>query len=461
MKKFSYIVILIISLLVSCQTYNDKLLGYHASLANKKYVVAEQTIKQLKFLKHRRNELLKCLELGRVYQLQQQYDSSNVYFNRADALFDERHTLRNISTSVLVNSAMSVYQGEDFEKVMVNYYKALNYLALKKNEDALVEAKRINIRLNDLSDKTLFEGKRYKADAFGQVLQGLVYERMGDFNNAFIAYRNAEKLFENNTTSYMGTALPYQLKIDLINTADKSSLYGERDEYCKKYNLVLDSIKKRGANELVLIWENGLVPAKQEKDISLFLVKGVGGEFVFQDKNGQMAIPFPWPSNESDKAKIKLSDFQVVRIALPEYRDNLPLIIENKFIVNHKNFMSEPIENLTYIAHETLKERFLKEATVAVSRLVIKKVAEYNVTKENDALGSAIGILGAAIEKADTRNWQSLPSVISYIRVPVNAGNNKIGVDLKTVDGRIIKDTINYQSTSKLDILNYSTLSHL
>ena len=37
-----------------------------------------------------------------------------------------------------------------------------------------------------------------------------------------------------------------------------------------------------------------------------------------------------------------------------------------------------------------------------------------------------MGIANVATEKADTRNWQSLPSTISYARIPLQEGRNTI-----------------------------------
>jgi len=35
-------------------------------------------------------------------------------------------------------------------------------------------------------------------------------------------------------------------------------------------------------------------------------------------------------------------------------------------------------------------------------------------------------MINTVTEKADTRNWQSLPAFISYVRIPLAAGENTI-----------------------------------
>ena len=44
------------------------------------------------------------------------------------------------------------------------------------------------------------------------MLQGLIYEKGNDINNAFIAYRNAADVYLKNDGSYYGTKMPEQLK---------------------------------------------------------------------------------------------------------------------------------------------------------------------------------------------------------------------------------------------------------
>lgn len=447
--------------IVSCRTYYDKVLNYHKELNFGNYIEAEKDLRNNRFLKSKRNRILKYLELGKVFHLQKQYDSSNVYLNKADLLLEEKSVVADVSISVLVNEAITRYKGESFEHVLVNYYKALNYLYLNQNEDALVEAKRINLQLNNLSDKTLMDGRRYKADAFAHTLQGFVYERLNDYNNAFIAYRNAIELYEKSSgNNFMGSDLPEQLKIDLINSAHKAGLNAEREEYCSKYNLHFDDIKNVSKHELLFIWENGLAPIKEQQDIILYMVKGVGGDLIFSDQSGTINIPFPLPDQHKNKPS-SLSDLNIVRIAYPKYVD-IPLFYNHMVIQkNGKSYTPEMAENVNHIAKENLQESFLKAMTLTVSRIVLKKLAESELKKEDDAAGALLGLAGALIEKADTRNWQSLPSFISYTRIPVVKGDNKLTLQFSTFSNQMVKDSIIVNCKSNLSIINYSTLRHL
>ena len=113
---------------------------------------------------------------------------------------------------------MTVYRGEDHEHLMLLYFKAMNFLKLNDPEGALIECRRLNLRLNKLSDKYSSE-KKFQRDAFVHTLMGIIYQSTKDYNNAFIAYRNAIEIYENDYSSMFGLQAPEQLKKDLLNTA--------------------------------------------------------------------------------------------------------------------------------------------------------------------------------------------------------------------------------------------------
>ncbi len=62
------------------------------------------------------------------------------------------------------------------------------------------------------------------------------------------------------------------------------------------------------------------------------------------------------------------------------------------------------------------------------------------------------------MEKADTRNWQSLPSHISYTRIPVNKAGTELCLELTTANGQLVRDTLRLKQKSAFEVLNYSTL---
>ena len=56
-------------------------------------------------------------------------------------------------------------------------------------------------------------------DAFIHTLMGIIYQSTKDYNNAFIAYRNALDVYENEYAKMFHMSVPEQLQKDLVNTA--------------------------------------------------------------------------------------------------------------------------------------------------------------------------------------------------------------------------------------------------
>jgi hypothetical protein len=157
-----------------------------------------------------------------------EYAKSNKAFEKA-FLFGEDYKVNYFTeaASFLTNPTITLYRGEDHENLLPLYYKALNFLKLNQYEDALVECRRLNIRLQQLSDKYK-NPEKYQRDAFIHNLMGIIYQANGDWNNAFIAYRNALEIYNDDYVTMFNVQAPDQLKKDLLISAWRM---GFTDEY--------------------------------------------------------------------------------------------------------------------------------------------------------------------------------------------------------------------------------------
>ena len=203
-----------------CQTYYNRNIDYHKKLQSHNYQEADKSLDKFKLLNKKRNALLLLLEKGKVAHLQKNYAQSNVYFNQADLVIEDYNkSVKDYLVSSTLNAQQAIYKAEEFEKILIHYYKALNYIYLNDFEGALVEAKRINLDLHQLDDKYQKDKNRYVKDAFAHILMGLIYEASNDIGNAFIAYRNALEIYTSAGGSYMNVPLPEQLKKDVVRCA--------------------------------------------------------------------------------------------------------------------------------------------------------------------------------------------------------------------------------------------------
>lgn len=438
---FTILFFIIISF--SCKTYHEKNIDTQNAIKNYDYQKALNETAGNKFLKKKRNALLYHLELGRLFHLQGNYEESNKHLNYADDLIDYQSSLVDFATSVLVSSNAKKYRAEDFEKILIHYYKALNYSYLNQTEDALVEARRMNLKEQELGEKGL---KKYNRDAFGHLLMGQIYETAHEYNNAFIAYRNAYESYNEDSLT-LGETAPEQLKLDILNTAYLSGLYGELNRYEKEFK-VKYTPSNNEYGEVILYWENGQAPYKVEKNYIFSLVGGAGG-FYFVDDEQTMQIPFLGNPNNTS-----LSNLTAIRIAMPKYRQN-PLYYlpnYNSIKINgtetHKHLAT--VENINQVAAKTLKDRFIKDLGTHLTKLAINKLAQQSLESDSttEALGMILEGLGFISEQADTRNWQTLPSLINYTRIPLTKPDTNI-IQLT------LKDKFNQTETINIPVVSH------
>lgn len=450
-------------LLSSCASYNRQAAGYYSQLRAGNYEAAQKELAKTKLLKKKRNQLLFNLEMGKVAHLRGQWEESNRYFNEADLqMEDARTTAGDIALGNLLNPMMQTYRAEDFEKYLVHYYKAINYLQLGLTDEAMVEARRITLRTQTQQDKTGNKDK-YSEDAFSLSIQALIYEASGDINNAFIACRNAVDVYLENKGSYYGVQLPEQLKKDVIRLAQQNGFSDEADRYQRLLGIdAVAAAPEVPGGELILFWENGSAPVKAQEDIWFSLIKGNGGMF-FTDAGGLYNIPF---DNSYNSNGAKLEDLRSFRVALPKYVTQPPAYSGAQAQLNGQTWRLEAAENVNALAFATLRERMLRELSSTLTRLAIKKLAEAAVRpnksdkndknkseeekkkdkkKENtrEAMALALQLFNAASEKADTRNWQSLPHTIYYTRIPLQKGENTISLQLQGRGTSSVNITVN------------------
>jgi hypothetical protein len=371
------------------------------------------------------------------------YDESNKFFEKA-YLFGEdyRTNYFNEAASYLTNPNFTSYKGEDHEHLMLLYYKAINYLKMGNTDDALVECRRLNIRLQQLSDRYKSKDK-YDEDAFAHVLMGITYEVDKDYNNAFIAYRNALRVYKEEYQSMFGVYAPDQLKEDLLRSAWLSGMKDEFELYKDSLQMPTYVYKPKEGGELVFFWHNGLSPIKAEWGVD-FAVSQDGGVVNF--RNDQLGMTFPFSiENRSEHDRNGLANLQVFRVAFPKYVERSPYYSRGTISVNDDVFSLQLLEDVNKIAFKCLQERMGLEFSKALLRVAIKKAEELELRKQDKTLGSVLGMFNAITEKADTRNWQTLPYSIYYCRVPLKEGENNLTFSLKGADGKIVDHKYTYQ----------------
>ncbi|MCE9536305.1 MAG: hypothetical protein K8R65_07845, partial [Nitrospirae bacterium] len=218
-----------------------------------------------------KSRVLYGMDRGMTLQLAGEYQQSNAVLEQAEDEVDRLYTrrIRTETLAFMTNDTALPYEGDPYEQVLINVLKALNYATMGQWQDALVEARRIDHRLNVLSDRTK-EKNAYRDDGFARYLTGILYESTGDVNDAFIAYRKAYETLEA-TRAWSHTAVPSQLRADLLRTAEALHFTQELAEYQQAFPETRweSSQALQQLAQVVVISYNGRAPHKEDQFLDL------------------------------------------------------------------------------------------------------------------------------------------------------------------------------------------------
>src|SRR5690606_31690146 len=118
-------------------------------------------------------------------------------------------------------------------------------------------------------------------------------------------------------------------------------------------------------------------------------------------------------------------DLKVIRVAFPKFVERVPVYNKATVAINGQTAQLQLAQDINAIAFSNLKDRMLNEMAEALLRLALKQATEIALRQQNEELGFAMGLVNAITEKADTRNWQTLPHDIYYQRLSLPPGEHR------------------------------------
>lgn len=146
--------------------------------------------------KHGLDRLLYLMDEGMLLHAAGKYEDSIRKLAEADRLSAELDavSVSEEARTLIGNERERAYRGEDFEKLMISVLQGLNYARLGKDDDALVEVRRVNERLRKMVQD---EKKPYQQLAIARYLSGVLWEDQHEEDSAIIDYEAAFKLQPN------------------------------------------------------------------------------------------------------------------------------------------------------------------------------------------------------------------------------------------------------------------------
>lgn len=345
------------------------------------------------------------LNKGMLLRLNKRYADSNTAFEIAQRSIDkvEAVSLTERTSAFVVNDTVHSYEGEDFEKVLLHMYKALNYLDLQQPYEARVEALQVDVKIHEINSGS--NAGALTEEAFARYLSGIIYENLGEWSDAMIEYRKAYDAFTIYKTKY-NVALPESLKIALLRLAERQGLEDELKKYREEFAIKeWPSVASREANgELVLTLHSGLVALK-----------------------GEVASQALDPSSG-----------RLIRIALPVYRPRAVAVTQARLRIAEQSVPLDTVENVTALAIKSLESHMAAVTARAVARAAVKFRMAKEAEKRDAGVGLLMNIAGVISEQADTRSWSSLPAQILLGRVSLPPGTYKAQLELLDSSGKLL-----------------------
>lgn len=385
-----------------------------------------------------RSEALYLMDKGMVQHLAGRHADSIHSLSKAESLTEELSTarIRSEIAAFLTSDNALPYEGEAFEKVLLNVFMAVNYAQLGLWDDALVEARKVDHKLTVLSDQNQHR-LTYSADPLARYVSGVLYEAAGDQSNAFVAYRLARDAFEHHRKAY-GTPTPDLLRRDLLRLSETLGLAQEHEEYRQAFHDTARQAESasQDAGEIIFITYAGRAPIKRNLFVDIPFSTDALGLILAANRNDRR---YASDSRAAESILYGLNG-RIVRLAVPQFVPRRSAIAFTEAVVSggpsRYASRSAVMEDITAIAVKDLEERLLRTIVKAVARAAWKValaeavragVREAVGHKEGGALAGAVAgamarMVAIASEEADTRSWATLPDRIHVGRLRVPPG---------------------------------------
>jgi len=167
-KKLLFLLMALLLLLAGCKSMSSMAVVEN-SLASGNYEAAVKSVEgQREGANYKgKNRLLYYLDYGCLLHYAGSYEDSNRALDQAEFVADELYakSISRETGSWILNDNVKEYAGEEFEVLYVHIFKCLNYIALGNRDDAMVEVRKANLKMELLENKYRKATNEYNENA--------------------------------------------------------------------------------------------------------------------------------------------------------------------------------------------------------------------------------------------------------------------------------------------------------
>ncbi|MGA2092230.1 MAG: hypothetical protein ABSH16_02330 [Sedimentisphaerales bacterium] len=354
-------------------------------------------------------DLLWTLQLASTQRAQLNHRQSIECLDKAEDMlkYYNLQTIGAVDTvsSTIVNDNAVPYKGAEYDGVMLNTYKALDFMAEKNTDMARVELNRALDRQTRAKEHFNEEIRKLEADLEKQKEKNKndVNAMLDDPNVAGAVaayYPNLDQFqpypdFVNPFTTYLA-GLFFNLAGDYEKAGylfkESYGMVPDNDYIAKDLLLADDAIagKAKVQNLVWVIFENGLGPIKEEIriDLPLFLVT---------------------------------NEVYYTGIALPRLQSRSPAYPFLEINTAGGQFQTKQIADMERVIQTEFKKDFRGILARAIASAVVKAVAQAAMRRQDNGaiLAALVAVYSAATTAADVRIWSALPKDFQIARCPI------------------------------------------
>jgi len=357
-------------------------------------------------------DLYWTLQAGSARRNLGDYKKSNQWFDKAEETYkfhNEDNILNKTGdavTSFLVNDKATDYKGEVYDGVMINTYKALNYLTLGDHAQARIEFNRAIDRQRRAKHvfKVEIEQKNKELSQKKNVLQTINSDAVKqglDAQYSNLATFKSYPDFLNPYTTYI-SGLFYALSDDR-----EKGLNNLKAAYAMTDNKILQKdfdtyTKGNFKNTAWVIFENGLSATKEEFTIHLPL-------FLVTNKLKYTGVSFP---------KLKINNNALSSIT----------------VKGVKSVKTQQFADMDAVIATEFKKDLPGIQARSIASAIAKTIVQARIEKNSGGVaGLFAAIYQATTTGSDTRTWSALPKNIQVasVEIPKN-GTIKLNIGGKT-----------------------------
>lgn len=226
---------------------------------NGQYNSAIDQVRELANDAGEKDKLLYLMEAGVIFHTMGEYKKSNIAFKEANDMAERIKTsLSKQALSFFLSDRKKNFKGENFERVLIKFYMALNHMMMNDYESAKRAFRKLDYDLKDMK----YTDDRYKQNLAARYLDAIISESLGKYNDARVQYKNIIKIAGTQTGIYPDR---YILAVKENDKRDMQRFkQGRKDVSAYTKDLQPTSYNKN-MGELVIIHQAGRAPAKKSR----------------------------------------------------------------------------------------------------------------------------------------------------------------------------------------------------